>query len=235
MVKYYMLKQPNPKDPKLNYYLLYVASKHKRSLIGVYYIPSRKALSPVFKARPGEYFEEGAFEEIKSKELEESYKMICIPGCGWCCERNSGAFAFEHEMKHIVAKLYGGDITNLEMEIGRPIDMEWVDTLVGPKRIYRLDLGPAGRCIFYRDGKCVLDTLKVEKPIICLVTYCSLYAEKGGKKYIKVAVKKAGDLYIPVYREVSDEEFERIVKRLQRTRQSSQYQIRGYSSRYGEE
>jgi len=206
VAKYYMLRRPTG-QARWDYFLLYVGAKLKKFYVGTYYIPKYRVLAPVFKPSPGTPLDLRALVEVPSDILENSYRMICIE-CGWCCERDSGAFALENEVRDLPLHL-----------VDRPLDWKWVDTVIGPVKVYRLDLGPGGRCVFYSDGRCLVP--RDRKPIICLIHYCSLYAEMRGRKFIKVGVRRVGGQYEPIYREVSDEEFELIKNRVLSRRRGS--------------
>lgn len=195
MPRYYMLKQPTG-SVKWDYFLLYIAAKLKKFYIGTYYIPRYQVLAPVFRITPGTPVDLRALDPVPEDVLRESYRMLCVE-CGWCCVRDSGAFVLENELK------------DLRDYLDRPLDFTWVETLVGPLKVYHLDLDPGGKCIFY-EGRCRLPPEK--KPIICLIHYCSLFAERQGRKYVKIAAKRVGEKkVVPIYREVSEEEFRKIV------------------------
>ena len=177
-----------------NYAALYIASLYKGDLKGVYYIPSLRLYAPVFEVKELPPAHEWAFMEVRVSQLNRAYRMVCME-CGACCARNSGAFAFAHE-------LTAEERASLEPEVIRA-------PRVGDILLYWLDRGPAGRCVFFDErGKCVLGD---RKPVACLVYYCSLFAERGGKLYVKVAVRRDGT---PVYRAASRTEAKRLARRL---------------------
>ncbi|RLE80247.1 MAG: hypothetical protein DRJ51_06205 [Thermoprotei archaeon] len=198
-MKYYCLKPPTEK-PSWNYFLLYTASRLKRFYKGTYYIPGRTLL-PVF-VLPRRLVDWRAFEEVSPRVLRESFKMICV-NCGLCCMENCGAFMFSNEYFETKASL-GLDVI-LPYKTVRA-------SYVGELQVYALDVEARGRCYFYSFGEGC--RLKKAKPIICLIHYCTLLAEKGGRKYVKVSVKKTNSGDLPIYRAVSDERFKEIVAQL---------------------
>ena len=70
--------------------------------------------------------------------------------------------------------------------------------------------GPAGRCIFFNPQLCACgleeEYGRGHKPIICLLTYCTIFASRGGKLYLKVRARKVGSSYEMIYKEASEEE-----------------------------
>ncbi len=206
MAKVYVLKEPT-REPEWNYFLLWEAARIKKYYVGTYYVPRLNRLLAVFKPTPGTYVSDLAFEGMDFSIIRDGYKMICIPGCGRCCEANSGAFILGNEVKLIPRKLAKFDqLPSFTLSVyGRKI------------KVYRLDVGPRGRCIFYDEeaGGCILDRFeKYRKPVICLIHYCTVFAERNGERYIKVSVKYDGKSYVPVYRHVSDDEWEGILRNL---------------------
>ena len=178
-----------------NYAALYVASHYKDKLMGVYYFPSTGLYAPVFSIKdlPGRH--RWAFVEIRKSEVSRAYKMICVE-CGACCARNSGAYAFPHELTTEERESLPFEVLSLPR--------------VGDVLVYWLDVKTAGMCAFYDEKK---NTCAVEdrKPIACLVHYCTLFAERKGEVYVKVAVKKDGKI---VYRRSTRTEIRKIAKRL---------------------
>ncbi|RLF06809.1 MAG: hypothetical protein DRK00_00445 [Thermoprotei archaeon] len=202
---YYALLEPTG-DESYDLFLLYKARKYKSFFHGTYYLPKRRELRPVFRI-PHEVRDD-VFEVIPASELEDSYKMLCV-ACGRCCALNSGAFAFEDELLRISEKL------------GVPPafpSREVVVRRVGRLRVYELGVERGGRCYFYRGEGCMVEregSWRL-KPIICLIHFCSLFAERRGKFYIKVGVKRLEGRFLPIYREVSPSELERIVEEARR-------------------
>ncbi len=174
-----------------NYAALYIASLYKDRLKGVYYVPSSRLYAPVFEIDELPPAHEWAFEEVRVSQLNRAYKMVCVK-CGACCVRNSGAFAFAHEL-------------TAEERASLPFEVIRVPR-VGDLLVYWLDTGPAGRCYFYDEEK-NLCRIEDRKPIVCLVHYCTLFAERDGHLFVKVAVKRDGSL---VYRRASRGEVKRL-------------------------
>ncbi|RLE75118.1 MAG: hypothetical protein DRJ56_06255, partial [Thermoprotei archaeon] len=116
-----------------NYAALYVASLYKEGFRGVYYVPSLRLYAPVFEVEELPPAHEWAFMEVRVSQLNRAYRMVCME-CGACCARNSGAFAFAHE-------LTAEERASLEPEVVRA-------PRVGDILLYWLDRGPAGRCVF---------------------------------------------------------------------------------------
>lgn len=188
---YYFLKPPS-KNSAWNYFLLYKASRLKKYYRGTYYVPG-KTILPLFHL-PLNRIDERAFMKASRRDLEEAYKMVCI-NCGLCCVENSGAFAFEHEYR-LIKKFTETYLPSIEVKA----------VYVGKLRIYKLDVGPRGRCILYDASKGCLVHGQL-KPIICVIQYCSFFAEKKGEKYIKVPSKSK-----LLYTKASDDIFEYYVK-----------------------
>ena len=208
MGKVVVLKEPRTR--RWNIYALREAARLKKWFKGVYYSPPLKRLLVVFKPTPGTHINQLVFEEVGESVLEGSYRMLCIKGCGKCCAIASGAFILENEVEVLPpeekAKVYA-----------QPSYL--VKTPGGYVRVYRLDTGPMGRCIFFDPHRveCTLESRhgwKV-KPIICLITYCTLFAERGGELYVKTGyrVEKEGAVVMS-YRRASEEEVKRIVERM---------------------
>lgn len=203
---YYALLKPTG-DESYDLFLLYKARKYKSFFHGTYYLPKRRELRPVFRI-PHDEVRDDVFEVIPAAELEDSYRMICV-ACGRCCAFNSGAFAFEDELLRISEKLgIPPAFPSREVSIYR----------VGRVRVYELGVERGGKCYFYTADGCLVErrgTWRL-KPIICLIHHCSIFAERRNKLYIKVGVKRVGGEAIPVYREVSPDEFEKIVETAKR-------------------
>ena len=210
MGKVYVLKEPK-KDKSWNVYALREASRLKRWFEGVYYSPQLKRLLIVFRPTPGTHVNRLVFEEIGETVLKDAYKMLCPEGCSRCCVANSGAFILENEVDALP-----DEKTQMKIMV-QPSEI--VRTPGGPVKIYYLATESLGRCIFLnpRTGKCVLEERfgKQYKPIICTITYCTVFAEKQGQKYVKTGYRVLGDGRVELYyRRVSDGEFEKAVERM---------------------
>ncbi len=166
---YYIVSEPTDNE-EWNMYLLYKLSFHKDKILGVYYVPELKYYGPILKLENVNDLSD-IVKPLDSKIFDKSLKMICMR-CGWCCERNCGAFMFEHEAE----KINLGSWTNIRT----------IRLYNGEKvRIYYLDQGKNGRCIFYdpRNRTCRIHD---KKPIVCIVTYCARYAvDSAGNLYIR--------------------------------------------------
>ncbi len=218
MVELYALKEPTG-DLEWDYFLLWEAARLKKFYVGTFYVPKLHRLLAVFKPTPGAYISNLAFEKIDSSLLRDAYRMICIPGCGKCCEADSGAFILGNELRDIPKKPREKLPSFSIVIYGRSI------------RVYKLDIGPRGRCIFYDEvsGGCRLEGFRgTIKPIICLIHYCTVFAEKKDTKYVKVAVKRIDNKYIPIYKPVDDEEWKNILRNLEKWKLR---RIKGYSFR----
>lgn len=210
MGKVYVLREPK-KDKSWNIYALREASRLKRWFDGVYYSPQLKRLLVVFRPTPGTHVNQLVFEEIGESVLKDAYKMLCPEGCSRCCVVNSGAFILENEVDALPDEEIRMKIMVQPSEIVR--------TPGGPVRIYYLATESLGRCIFLnpRTGKCMLEERfgKQYKPIICTITYCTVFAERRGQKHVKTGYKVLGDGRVELYyRKVSDAEFEKAVERM---------------------
>ncbi len=198
---YYALKPPNG-TKAYDFWLLKQASLARRHYIGTYYIPSKKLYVPVFK-RLGKA-DPSAFIEIDDKDLRKSYKMICIEGCGQCCERNSNAVIMESELEQL-----GINIRDKPSFV--------VELINGEKeRVFRLDTRAGGQCVFYsqRTKRCILGK---RKPILCMIHYCAAFAEReirGRKvKYVRVSSKFLPEGKVEMtFEPVSVEEWKEIVR-----------------------
>jgi len=168
-VTYYIVREPTD-DERWNMYMLYKLSFHKDKIVGVYYIPDIRYYGPVL------YLEEvddlhDIVEPLNEYSLRRGLRMICMR-CGWCCERECGAFMFEHEARDIGLTSWSS-IRVVKLHDGRKV------------RIYYLDSGRNGRCLFYnpREHACAIHD---RKPIICIVTYCARYAvDEEGHLYVR--------------------------------------------------
>ena len=208
MGKIYVLREPR-REREWNIYVLREAARLKKWFIGVYYSPRLKRLLVAFKPTPGTHVNMQVFEEIGESVLEDAYRMECPRGCNRCCVFRSGAFMLENEVKMLPPELQ-------TRVLSQPSELVW--TPGGPVRVYRLDTEPMGRCIFFdvERGECMLERYgKHVKPVICLITYCTIFATRGGKLYLKTGYKLLpGGRVVMSYREVSREEWEAAVKRM---------------------
>ncbi|MEZ0345361.1 MAG: YkgJ family cysteine cluster protein [Infirmifilum sp.] len=195
---YYALREPTGREEQ-DLHSLAKAASVKQSLLGVYYSPRLRRLLAVFEAPSNPDVE--VFEEVDPEVVREAYKMEC-PRCGYCCAVNSGAFILDRELEKLPeqARLV------VEEQPSRT-----VQTPHGAVRVYHLGTGPRGSCVFYnpQTRECLLEKNygKLHKPIICLLTYCTVFASKNGKPYLKAAVKKLKDTWLPVYREATEEQW----------------------------
>ncbi len=208
MTKVYVLKEPR-KSREWNIYALREAARLKKWFIGVYYSPRLKRLLAVFKPTPGTHVNMQVFEEIGESVLEDAYRMECPRGCNRCCVFRSGAFMIENEVRMLPPELQ-------TKVLNQPSTL--VHTPGGPVRVYRLDTEPMGRCIFFDvvRGECMLERYgRHLKPIVCLLTYCTVFASRGGKLYLKTGYRVLPDGRVVMsYREVSRREWEAAVKRM---------------------
>ncbi len=189
---YYALKHPTGRKA-YDYWLIKQASLVRKFYIGTYYIPSKKMYTAVFK-RIGEA-DPQAFIELTPSEVRYGYKMVCIEGCGQCCEKNSGAVIMKSE-----AESMGIEIRNKPSEEIRLVDGS-VET------IYRLDTRKGSQCVFY-NSKRKNCTLGRKKPTLCMISYCGAFAERQGKKYVRVSGKFLSNGKVEmVFKEVSRREW----------------------------
>ena len=95
---------------------------------------------------------------------------------------------------------------------------ELVRTPGGPVRVYRLDTEAMGRCTFFdvEKGECIIERYgKYLKPIVCLLTYCTVFATRSGKLYLKTGYRSLpGSRAEMFYQEVSRDEWNRMVTRM---------------------
>lgn len=203
MPRLYVLREPTG-EKEWDIYCLREAARLKKWLLGVYYSPRHGRLFAVFKPPPGTHVNMLVFEEAPPRLLENSYRMVCMPGCGRCCVAHSGAFILDVELRDMPYKYR----SMVEMQ-----PSELVRTPGGPVRVYRLGTGSLGRCIFFDESKagCMIEEYK---PIICRLTYCTVFAEKNGKIYLKVAGRVRGSRAEMIYREASPEEVRAAVQRM---------------------
>jgi hypothetical protein len=208
MGKIYVLKEPR-RDKAWNIYALREAARLKRWFVGVYYSPRLKRLLAVFKPTPGTHVNMLVFEEMGESILRDAYRMECPKGCGRCCVFRSSAFMLDVEVNKLPPELR-------ERVLRQPSEL--IRTPGGPVRVYRLDTEPMGRCIFFdvEKGECMLERLGREyKPIVCLLTYCTVFATRNGKLYLKTGYRVLPDGRVEMfYREVSRREWERMVARM---------------------
>jgi len=175
---FYIVKEPTD-DSSWNYYLLYKLSQVKSRIIGMFYIPDLRYYGPVLD------LDEHDLEKIRDiavplheDYLLRSYLIVCRR-CGWCCEASSGAFLFDNELEY-VRMLY-------PERAARVRRASWVKLHDGSRvRIWHLDDGPRGMCIFYdpRTRSCTIHSVK---PVVCMLTYCARYAvDRYLNKYVRV-------------------------------------------------
>ncbi|AEM39638.1 hypothetical protein Pyrfu_1784 [Pyrolobus fumarii 1A] len=209
MGKVYVLREPRKKD--WNIYALREAARLKKWFIGTYYSPRLKRLLIAFKPTPGTHVNRLVFEEMNESLLRESYQMVCPPGCGRCCVAKSGAFMLDIEVTKLPPEL------QLKLE-AQP--KERILTPGGVVTIYYIGTGPGGRCIFYnaQQRRCMLEAQygKEAKPIICLIEYCTVFAERNGKKYLKTGYKVTDNGVLMFYRSVGGDEWKAAIRRMAR-------------------
>ena len=209
MGKVYVLREPRSGDEAWNIYALREAARLKRWFMGVYYSPRLGRLLAVFKPTPGTHVNTAVFEEMGESVLRDAYRMECPEGCNRCCVMRSGAFMLDVEVRGLPDELRSRVMRQPSYTVKTP---------GGRVRVYRLDTGPMGRCIFFdmERGGCALERLlgKKGKPIVCMLTYCTLFASRGGRLYLKTGYTVKGGRTIIRYREVGREEWERAVRRM---------------------
>ncbi len=207
MGKVYVLREPRSKE--WNIYALREAARLKKWYIGTFYSPRLKRLVVAFKPTPGTHVNKLVFEEIDESILKESFRMVCPPGCGRCCVARSGAFMLDVEVSKLPLEL------QLKLEL-QP--KEKVLTPGGVVAIYYIGTGPGGRCIFYdvKRKRCMLEEQygREAKPIVCLIEYCTVFAERNGVRYIKTGYKVTERGVLLFYRRVTDEEWDYAVRRM---------------------
>jgi len=206
--KIYVLKEPG-RDKAWNIYALREAARLKRWFRGVYYSPQLKRLLAVFKPTPGTHVNILVFEEMGESVLRDAYRMECPRGCNRCCVLRSGTFMIENELRSLP-----GDVRD---RVTRQ-PSELIKTPGGWVRVYRLDTEPMGRCIFFdvEKGACMLEGLgKHNKPIVCLLTYCTVFATRGGKLYLKKGYRVHRDGRAEIhYEEVDEKTWRHMVARM---------------------
>jgi len=198
----YMLKQP-PGDWASDVGLLVAAALNRRRLVGVYWLPSRGELAAVFRDPLDRW---GAFEPVGEEEVRRAYRMECPRGCGYCCALRSGAFVLDIELRY----LPGWARRVVERQPYRT-----VKTRLGEVKVYKLGTGPLGSCIFFnpKTGGCRLEEEagRDAKPIICRLTYCTLFATGPEGRMLRVPGSST-----PKYRLVTKGEWLEAVESLRR-------------------
>ncbi|WFO74663.1 YkgJ family cysteine cluster protein [Desulfurococcaceae archaeon MEX13E-LK6-19] len=170
-------------DAMYNYTVLYHMALLKKHYIGTYYIPSQNIYAPVFKLDSRDNYPRKYFIEIDENIIEDSYKMICLQ-CGECCRVYSGAFMFSIEAM-------GLD------EIIEKLPYRYYRLLDGINvKIYSLDVGRHGRCVFFDEEK-KLCKIHMMKPVICMITFCGLVALRGNTIYYKYGIDKGKPVFKP--------------------------------------
>jgi len=210
LAKIWVLKEPRKRDRAWNIYALREAARLKRWFKGVYYSPRLGRLLAVFKPTPGTHINQLVFEELGESALRDAYRMECPSGCNRCCVIHSGAFMLDVEVRMLPQEL---------REIVERQPRERIRTPGGKVTIYRLDTEPMGRCIFFdvERGRCLLEEKlgKSSKPIVCLLTYCTVFASRGGKRYVKTGYRVLPDGRVEMnYREVSEKEWRAMAQRM---------------------
>ncbi len=213
MAKIYVLREPRRQDRAWNIYALREAARLKKWFNGVYYSPRLKRLLAVFRPTPGTHVNLEVFEELNESVLRDAYRMECPRGCNRCCVFRSGAFIIENEVRKLPPAFQ-------ERVLKQPSEL--IRTPGGWVRIYRLDTETMGRCIFFdvERGECELEKMggKEAKPIVCLLTYCTVFALRNGEKYLKTGYREIGDGRVELYyKRVTEEEWRRMVTRMAST------------------
>lgn len=209
MGKVYVLREPRSGDEAWNIYALREAARLKRWFAGVYYSPRLGRLLAVFRPTPGTHVNVNVFEEMGESVLRDAYRMECPQGCNRCCVTRSGAFMLDVEVRALPEELRDKVMVQPSYTVKTP---------GGRVRVYRLDTGPMGRCVFFdmERGGCTLERAlgKKGKPIVCMLTYCTLFASRGGRLYLKTGYTVRQGRVLIRYREVGREEWERAVERM---------------------
>lgn len=205
----YALREPKD-DKAWNMYALKEASKLKNWFLGTYYNDELKRLLVVFDPPPKTYINESVFEDLPGGTIKESYLMECPEGCGRCCAFQSNTFILSNELKYLPEKIQA----KIRLQ-----PLEEVNTPTGALKSYRLGTGILGMCIFFNPStiKCALEEIggKAAKPIICLITYCTIFATKGGSFFLKVGYKELNDRKVAMfYRQVTREEWRRALAKM---------------------
>ncbi len=209
MGKVWVLREPRRGDRAWNIYALREAARLKKWFAGVYYSPRLRRLLAVFKPTPGTHVNRLVFEEMSESVLRDAYRMECPRGCNRCCVIHSGAFMLDVEARQLPEELRS-------IVLKQP--SERVLTPGGKIRVYRLDTEPMGRCIFFdvEQGECMLERMlgRTRKPIVCLLTYCTVFATRNNRLYLKEGYREIKGGIELLYREVSREEWNRMVTRM---------------------
>jgi len=210
LAKVWVLKEPRKRDKEWNIYALREAARLKRWFRGVYYSPRLGRLLAVFKPTPGTHVNQLVFEEYGEGVLRDAYRMECPSGCNRCCVIHSGAFMLDVEVRMLPRGLR-------DVVMRQP--KEVLRTPGGKVRVYKLDTGPMGRCVFFdvERGRCILEEKlgKHGKPIVCILTYCTVFATRGGKRYVKTGYRVHPDGRVELrYREVEEREWRAMVQRM---------------------
>ncbi len=186
----YRTATPRPWDKAFNLTILRYLWRFRDSILGVYYIPKLGSVVPVLRVDtelPPRFF-----VKIDESVLRNSYRMVCLRGCGACCEVNAGVFMFEEELEE-VSKFAKRSVV--------PSMCETVTLLNG--EVVKVCSLPRGRCPFY-DPLSRSCTINEVKPIICRVHYCTLVAERNGVLYYKKRGRRGKPVYVPWRGSVSE-------------------------------
>ncbi len=209
MGKVFVLREPRKGNREWNFYALREAARLKRWFDGVYYSPRLHRLLAVFRPTPGTHVNMLVFEEIGESILADAYRMECPKGCNRCCVIHSGAFILDVEVR-----MLPDEVKSVVLRQPR----ETIITPGGKVRVYRLDTEAMGRCIFFdvESGECKLEVYgKHLKPVVCLLTYCTVFASKDNRLFLKSGYKelRSGGVLI-YYREVNEKQWKRMVDRM---------------------
>lgn len=96
---YYALKAPSDRFND-NIGTLYLTVKYKRFYLGTFYVVRNGYYGPIFKMPP-DLADRRIFFPISDEALRDSYEMVCLRGCGYCCDKNAGSFALENEVRSL--------------------------------------------------------------------------------------------------------------------------------------
>ena len=180
--------RPRKGDEVHNLTILWYIHRYREFYIGTYYFPNINDILPVLDIPREIEYPRKFFETIDLDSLRNAYRLICIPFCGACCEKNAGAFMFREEAIELG---FSEILDRLPYK-----DIELLNNI--KTRIYYLSIKEKGRCIFY-DEKSRNCRIHNYKPVICLISFCSFAIEKNGVIYYKVGVHRDR----PIYREWS--------------------------------
>ncbi len=165
----------------------------KNRMMSAYYLPKIKYYGPIFNLENNNLnrIDRNIFQEIFYEILSNGIKMICLK-CGWECEKNSNAYAFNHELQEI--EKYSNRKLNLPSKLARLRNKVKI-------RIYYLDVKPNRMCLFH-DSKSKLCSIHEVKPMICKITYCARFGiDSSGNMYVRVDKKvKNNGLIIPIFK-----------------------------------